>query len=344
MRKCRLISGAIILVLVTGYAVYWHQVARIFDQNLAAWPEQWRAQGYQINVGRSEIHGFPWLLRSAIDQFEMRSPPGPQSWALSKQHGAVTLTGEPWRPLGFGIELSREQSWLMTDGAGRDVLRLHSNWGNGDVKLGFDGRLKLIWLQGQLAVESPALPSIQIKEMRGRLALDDENLKDEQAADINAMLSLTDVDIDLPQESPLGNHVSKLIAAGFVIGGIPPGSPRESLSRWRDNGGVAEVTRLEINWGPLAVTADATIALDQQLQPLIAGTATVRGYNQAIDALLAGDLISQAQGTTARVALAAIAQTDDDGNKVKLPITVQDGFLFLGPLKVAAVPRIAWPQ
>ncbi|MGH6931899.1 MAG: DUF2125 domain-containing protein [Dongiaceae bacterium] len=343
MRKRWIIGGAIILALVAGYAVYWHQVARILDQNLALWPEQWRARGYQVDLQRSEIRGFPWLLRSGIDRFEMRSP-GPESWIASKQHGVVTLTGEPWRPLGFGIELAREQSWLVTDGLGNDLLRLFSNWGYGRVRIGFDGRLKIIAFEGQLAVKSAALPSFQIEEMRGWLAVDGESAPADQAANFSASLDLTDVEIDLPRDSPLGNRVTRLIVEGFATGELPRGSPRESFARWRDSGGVAEVTRLVVNWGPLAVTADATIALDQKLQPLIAGTAILRGYDQAIDAMIAGGLMSQGQGTTARIALAAIAQTDDGGGKVKLPITVQDGFLFLGPLKVAAVPRIVWPQ
>lgn len=183
---------------------------------------------------------------------------------------------------------------------------------------------------------------MQIGKADGTLVLGETSSPSDQAADINVKLYLDDILIDLPTGSPLGNHITRLIAEGFVTGQIPPGSPREALAHWRDGGGVAEVTELVVNWGPLAVTADATIALDQDLQPLVAGTAIVRGYDETVDAMVGGGLMSQGQGATAKIALAAMAEADEGGKKVRLPITIQDGFLFLGPLKIAAVPRIDW--
>ena len=50
------------------------------------------------------------------------------------------------------------------------------------------------------------------------------------------------------------------------------------------------------------------------------------------------------QATGAKIALAAMSKPGDDGGPpaAKLPITIQDGFLFVGPLKLAQMPRIVW--
>ncbi len=109
-------------------------------------------------------------------------------------------------------------------------------------------------------------------------------------------------------------------------------------------GGVLQIQRFVANWGPLAVTAEGTLALDGQMQPLFAGTATVRGYSEAIDALVQARMMAPNQATGAKIALAAMAKPADDGGPpaAKLPITIQDGFLFVGPLKLAQMPRIVW--
>jgi hypothetical protein len=40
--------------------------------------------------------------------------------------------------------------------------------------------------------------------------------------------------------------------------------------------------------------------------------------------------------------LNARAEKDERGFKVKLPLTIQDGFVSIGPIKLAQVPRITW--
>ena len=46
------------------------------------------------------------------------------------------------------------------------------------------------------------------------------------------------------------------------------------LIQWRDKGGTVEVTRLNLDHGPLRLNGEGTFALDRDLQPV--GTLTVR--------------------------------------------------------------------
>jgi hypothetical protein len=209
--------------------------------------------------------------------------------------------------------------------------------------LSFAGQLDQVAFHGlHNVIQCRNLPAIRIESVRGTFDIAESPAPASYAVDIGIQLTLDDILIDRSTGLPLGNRITQFIAEGFITGATPPGLPPDALAQWRDAGGVAEITTLVANWGPLALTADATIALDKNLQPLIAGTADVRGYDETVDAMVAGGLMSQSQGTTARIALAAMAETDEGGKKVRLPITIQDGFLFLGPLKIAAVPRINW--
>ena len=85
--------------------------------------------------------GFPWLLRSRDDKLEMQSPPGPDSWVMAKQHGAVFLTARPWQPFGFDVELGREQAWNFTDNADAEPLKLFVDGGGARFGLSFTGQL-----------------------------------------------------------------------------------------------------------------------------------------------------------------------------------------------------------
>ncbi len=56
---------------------------------------------------------------------------------------------------------------------------------------------------------------------------------------------------------------------------------------WRDGGGSLEITHLTMGWGPLGLTSSATLALDDQLQPMGSGNARIVGYAETLDRLAA---------------------------------------------------------
>jgi len=116
-----------------------------------------------------------------------------------------------------------------------------------------------------------------------------------------------------------------------------------AVAAWAIEGGHVELTQFNAHWeAATTVSGDGTVALDQRLQPVGAFSAVVRGYNEAVDAVVARGLMTPAQGTAAKLWLNARAEKDERGLKVKLPLTIQDGFLSMGPVKLAQVPRIAW--
>ena len=118
---------------------------------------------------------------------------------------------------------------------------------------------------------------------------------------------------------------------------------KRRLAAWSKDGGRIELTAFNATWeAATELSGDGTVALDGQLQPVAAFSAVVRGYNEAVDAAVARGLMTPAQGTAAKLWLAARAEKDERGLKVKLPLTIQDGFLSMGPIKLAQVPRIAW--
>ena len=83
-------------------------------------------------------------------------------------------------------------------------------------------------------------------------------------------------------EVPFGRVIRTATGEVVVAGALPPGPDTEAALRaWRADDGRIELRRLAIAWGPLALSAGATLALDRALQPMGAGTIRVANWRPA---------------------------------------------------------------
>ena len=99
-------------------------------------------------------------------------------------------------------------------------------------------------------------------------------------------------------------------------------------------------------WGALDLRANGTMALDADMRPLGALTADIRGYEEALEAMAEAGMLRRNILPASRVALNLLAKTDEsDGRKVlTVPLTAQDGALFLGPIKLSDLPAVITPD
>ena len=143
--------------------------------------------------------------------------------------------------------------------------------------------------------------------------------------------------------APLGQEIDHLQLDGTWRGPLPPGKLADALAGWRDDGGTIDLRSIEIGWGPLTFSADGTMALDKDLQPLGALSARIMGYDAILDALIASGTIKPNEASLFRVGLSMMAQHGADGTpQLKTPVTIQDDAIFLGPARLAKLPRIDW--
>jgi hypothetical protein len=148
----------------------------------------------------------------------------------------------------------------------------------------------------------------------------------------------------LPQAvPPLGDTIDHLAAAVAIRGTISGGPHRQALAAWRDDGGTLEVNSFDLGWGTLQLGAKGTLALDAGLQPIGALTALLRGYNEIIDALVTGGSLRAGDAALAKIALGLLAKEGPDGNyEISAPLTLQNGYVFLGPARLARLPNFTW--
>jgi Uncharacterized protein conserved in bacteria (DUF2125) len=120
-----------------------------------------------------------------------------------------------------------------------------------------------------------------------------------------------------------------------LMGALSAAPLEQALAAWRDDGGTVEVRRFYFSAGGINLLANGTLALDNQMRPMGAASAAIRGYDAAIDRLTAVGTVNPRDAQLAKLLLSAIAQPGNDGERVlNVPITGQNGWLYVGPVRL----------
>jgi hypothetical protein len=343
MRK-RLIIGGVALLIALGaaYTGYWFWLARTFQQNLALWVEQQRAMGYRISYVAGEPGGYPLSIQIALSEIVIDAPPGPPPWRLDSASKILSIA--PWAPLSLSI--------VDGDVAAACNLRWVAAGRNYGMSIdGMDLKIRLS-TQGDLPAINISGKSVGVTEQGREIAglsqpsgsVDLLQATSDTQSSAEFLLSAHGIDFVPPSQSGSETVATyDWVLAGQIKGPLPLAPLPAALAAWSSEGGHLELTKFNANWeATTTVSGDGTVALDQKLQPVGAFSAVVRGYNEAVDAAVARGLMTPAQGTAVKLWLGARAEKDERGLKVTLPLTIQDGFVSMGPIKLAQVPRIAW--
>lgn len=147
--------------------------------------------------------------------------------------------------------------------------------------------------------------------------------------------------------APFGREVRTVSGELAMFGTVPPGpDPEANLRAWRDDRGQIELRRLALAWGPLALSAGLTLALDRELQPTGVGTIRLANWRAALDAVAAAGLIDRQSTAIASLALSAASRTPPGGGPpvVEVPLALEDRVLTASRIPIARVPEIRWPR
>jgi hypothetical protein len=132
--------------------------------------------------------------------------------------------------------------------------------------------------------------------------------------------------------------------AGKVKGPMPMTPLRQALASWRDAGGTVEVSEFALAQATLSLSGSATVALDENLQPIVAANLKARGLPATIDLLASQKRIYPEDALKMKLFVKGAERDTKGGYKeVATGLTVQGGYLAWGPFKLAQVPPIQWP-
>ena len=343
MRKRWTIGGiALLIALGTAYTGYWFWLARTVKENLALWVDQQRATGYRISYSADEPVGYPLSIQVALSGVTIDSPPGQSAWRLDSASKILRIA--PWAPLSLRIvdgdvPAACNLRWAA---AGRNY-GMSIDGMDLTIRLTTEGDLPAINISGKsIGVTEQGRAIAGLTQPSGSVDLLPATSDTQSSAEF--LFSAHGIDFVAPAQSDSKTvETYDWVVAGQIKGPVPLAPLPEALAAWSSEGGHLELTQFNANWeATTTVSGDGTVALDRRLQPVGAFSAVVRGYDAAVDAAVARGVMMPAQGTAVKLWLNAHAEKDERGLKVTLPLTIQDGFVSMGSIKLAQVPPIAW--
>ena len=334
------------LLLAAADTLYWRLVERNLEDGFAAWLAARRASGWTATVGQPARGGWPLAATLTVPTVSLKG-------------------GEP--DIAGGLTWDAERLVLRIGLAHPRLLEIASE---GVQHLRFAEGPEVVYTADRLRIALPPQPGatprsaeVTARDLRagipaggdagasltvGSLRLHLEARPAAQAGE-PALAFLLNAEAIGPPASiarSLGPRIASLTLQGALDGPVPRmRALAERAARWRDGGGTLEIQRLAVNWGPLDLTASATLALDDQLQPMGTGSARVVGYAETLDALATRGTISRSAATAAKAVLSLLAHSPEDGSPpdVEVPLTLQYRTLSMRQVPLVRLPELDWP-
>lgn len=335
IRRIVALFAAALVVAGLGYTAYWFHGADRLRKGLDDWAERRRALGWQVGWDAAETSGFPLHLRLTLT-----AP------------SVVDVNGRYWRTEWLTAH-AEPFDWtrLRLDPAGRH----HLGWPGGAVEIQAGAahaavnlsRLGVLQDATVLAASLTVTGLVDQPLTAAGLALTWDPLPVAQADHTTATLrfSATAHDLLLPAFPglPLDRTIGLAEVTGRVLGPIPDGDLPDAIGQWSADGGIIELDHLSLEWAPVALEAQGTLALDPAGQPLASLSTRMRGFAPLMDRLAAAGTLPADSANAAKTVLLLMAKPDTKGRPtVPVPVSLQDGNLYLGSARVAQVPAVNW--
>jgi len=326
------------VALFAGYAGYWFYVAAQLERGIDDWAALQRQAGLTVNFERTPVSGFPFAFHSTFRKPHIAGAfagrafdwQGPDLEARVSPFNlqAIDLRGSGGHVVDFG------DGPLALDAAGLDVrLAFASN--------GLLSSIAASWMEAKLAVHDGTFAADA-----GAITLTTPASPPQADGDPLLQFAVSTKSLTLPKDRVVltADPVIDLQLVGQIKGMLPMVPLRQALASWRDAGGTLEVTSFAATQATLSLSGSATIALDDDLQPIIAADVKARGLAPTIDLLASQGRIYPEDALKMKLFVKGAERDAPGGYKeVATGLTLQGGYLSWGPFKLAKVPPIQWP-
>lgn len=330
-----MLIGALVTVAV-GYSWYWHSVAENIRADVPEFMKIARKAGYLVDLAEPDVSGFPYRLIVNFPTLDLASRrgdgPGQAGWRLHTE--GVTGYAQPWNLSHVIVEFSNSLAFSWRDHT--QVIESE----RAVLSLSLDGdALHRLSLEAEgVSVSSPAGDSLWTA---GRLQAHMQPRRDGNEAAAGTQISLKVENVDLPEQMSgvLDRQVQLVRAAGLLNDWTPSFGRMPGLGEWADNGGTMVLDDFEVSWQPLEIEGSGVLALDATRRPEGSIHASLRGHGALVDLLEATDILSPGKAAATRAALGMLQSSQPpSGGRLTVPIELQSGRLYLGPIKLLRLP------
>jgi hypothetical protein len=337
-----------LITAIAAYVVYWMVLSGHLKKTIAAWIETEHQAGIDISYDKLTISGFPYRFEVRLVKPVVAMSKGntPFRWTSP----LLVTESLAWRP--NHVVVLTEESHLEIDKTPYGRVSLGIKGGKASFVTALRGQLKRAdavadSLSIELASKPKDISTVGHVEAHLRTEYDysahkDGALNPNGPPLDNLALSFTDIHLAGLPKNPYGNKIAVLQSEIELRGTTPPARNVKQMGDWRDRGGTFEFSHFILKWGDFDAKASGTMTLDKEMRPLGAFVVKVKGYGPLIDYLDAIHVIDGELAANARAAMNMIVQSGSVGDegRVAIPIALQGGRFFFGPLPLAKVPSI----
>ncbi|MEI7606966.1 MAG: DUF2125 domain-containing protein [Rhodospirillaceae bacterium] len=330
--RSALIYGAGAAVAAACWYGWWLASGAMLNRALADFVMDERARGGTVEIGSLELSGFPFHLHAEARDVALSRPDG-SGWRTPVLVAEAPL----WAVTSVGLSLVGPQSGRLPGGqavtAAGGVARLGFS-ASGVVTL---ARLSLAEVRG--TADGPVVVRLEV-------AVDQPERPPATGAETGLTLSVGLDGLLLPPATvaglPLGRLVER-VGLNIRLQGAPPALDTRALTAWTQSGGSLAIDKAELRWGPVSVRTTGALELDRDLQPVGSLPTEIAGFGPAVEALAAAGWIRAKDVPTIKAVLSGLSPRSGGGPATaKLPLSLRERFVQVGPFRVARLPAVVW--
>ncbi|MGE5504913.1 MAG: DUF2125 domain-containing protein [Actinomycetota bacterium] len=335
-RPAVVVPAVVAAVLAVAYSVYWFHVAGEIRKGFEQWRDDRRAAGWTVDGHGPVVSGFPGAIHLNLEAPRLAAPGG-FAW-----HGPrLSARVSPFDLTRVRLDLAgRHKLTVAGTEMGIDAVSLDLM-----IHLTRDGSLDDATLTTTgTQVVAAGFGRLEVASLAATLDPLEVPMPGHDTPTVVVAAAAQGIELPAIPGLVLDRQIGLVDIKARVLGPIPTAAPADAVARWSADGGVVELDRVALDWAPLGLEGEGTLALDPHLQPLAALSARVRGYGEFMDRLARSGVIEPGPANAAKVFLGLMAKPDPRGRPaLPVPVTVQDGWLSIGPARVLSVPPLAWP-
>jgi len=327
------LTGVVGILLFGAYGVFWWVAAGRIEEEAASQARAAHEKLVDVSWQTIRVAGFPFSFRlelgDAVITDKAANPP------VELRASKLTASILPWNFRTVWFAAPDGLSTLYGPDTA-PLAKLDAAAGEGALTAADDGGLT-VWA----TLYRPKAEAGQaISARRATLWL----IVPAPAAHAGPAFAALLEDVAPPVLPPTFGKTIETVGLGVTLTGAwPPGPPRQAAAAWRDAGGSLQLDHFQLRWGALGVTASGSLSLDADLQPQGTLTGGLAGADQLMSALVAAGRIKASDARIAGMALMMLGRAGPDGRpEIPATLTVQNGEMILGPVRLGKAPRIEW--
>jgi hypothetical protein len=346
-----------VIGFVLAYSAYWLVLLNHMRYTVGVFIEARHQQGINITYDKISYAGFPYRFEIDLLNPVISRPAAakPFKWTSPR----LLVESLAWNP-GHMVVLT-ETSKLEVDNTPLGHIEMNINGGKASIITAGAGNIKRASAVADtfsLTYSSSPDKVISASHSEVHLRTELDFPKEPESAEpkgpplygpplygpplYGIAFSFADLRIAGLRANPFGDKITLLQAQLELRGMTEPARAAKQMAAWRDRGGVLEMPQFALQWGGFDAKASGTLALDKEMRPLASFVVKVKGWEPLPDYLREAKFIDRELSDDISATLGVIVQTSsiEDEGRVTIPIAVQDGRLFFGPLPLLRVPSI----